>query len=220
MKRTAIIISAALAAFAAVIATGAIALAAVNPAVTSAQTRHMADIEKYFDQVRTMTADFTQVASNGTSSRGRLYLSKPGRLKMVYDPPDNFELIANSGRFIYHDKRLNQAMYLDISRTVANVILRDRLAFNTPGLEVTRVQESGQDIEITLRQQNDPMAGQMTLVFNLRPQIALAGWRITDAQNVTTVVTLHKQAVNVPVSRRLFDYVNPLMERQRHDPRR
>ena len=195
----------------------AIALsAAAFPAAawTAKQDADMARVEEYFSSVGSMTADFRQASSSGDKSSGKLYLLKPGRLKMVYDMPANMEIIANGKNFIYWDKDLQQTTYLDIGQTAAGVILKDRLSFGDPGLKVTDVRTDGGLIEITVTQADDPIAGAITLGFSLDP-MRLVKWRTTDAQGITTIVALQNQKVNVPVDKRLIYYVNPRAQSQR-----
>src|SRR5262250_920710 len=50
----------------------------------------MADIvrvEQYMDGIVTLQAKFQQVDPDGKISRGKIYLRKPGRLRVEYDPP-------------------------------------------------------------------------------------------------------------------------------------
>ncbi|GHU01329.1 outer-membrane lipoprotein carrier protein [Alphaproteobacteria bacterium] len=180
-------------------------------ALTENQNQLLTRVEDAFSEVRTMTADFSQSASSGDTATGKLYLAKPGRLKMQYDPPSSFEILANGKNFIYYDKAADQTTHIDISQTTANLILRDRLSFRDPGLRVESVREKGGVAEISVSQTDDSLAGSITLVFAMTP-VRLIGWRITDAQGITTQVELANQRSNVAVADAMFRYINPRLK--------
>ena len=49
----------------------------------------------YFNAYQFMTADFVQIGADGRRSEGKLYVSKPGRLRFEYAQPATMEIIAD-----------------------------------------------------------------------------------------------------------------------------
>ncbi|HBV78098.1 MAG TPA: hypothetical protein DEB58_00375, partial [Alphaproteobacteria bacterium] len=52
--------------------------------------------ETWFNKIRTISADFVQVASDGTSAEGRLAFRRPSRMKITYGKGDELQLITSS----------------------------------------------------------------------------------------------------------------------------
>ena len=43
-------------------------------------------VEKYLESLSTLKSEFLQVSSNGSVASGKLYMSRPGKLRFEYDP--------------------------------------------------------------------------------------------------------------------------------------
>ena len=52
--------------------------------------------ETWFNKIRTISADFVQVASDGTSAEGKLAFRRPSRMKITYGKGDELQLITSS----------------------------------------------------------------------------------------------------------------------------
>ncbi len=64
-------------------------------APTEADRADIARVEEYLNSIRTLRARFIQLTQTGGRSQGTFYLSRPGRLRLEYDPPVPTILIAN-----------------------------------------------------------------------------------------------------------------------------
>jgi outer membrane lipoprotein-sorting protein len=56
-------------------------------------------IEDYLNNIRTIRARFRQVSSTGDVAEGYLYIQRPGRIRVEYDPPSPI-LIVSDGSFL------------------------------------------------------------------------------------------------------------------------
>ena len=82
-----------------------------TPAHAALSDEDMADVarvEQYMDNIITMQARFEQVEPDGKLSFGHIYLRKPGRLRVEYDPPIPILLVADGGLLSYYDKDLDE----------------------------------------------------------------------------------------------------------------
>jgi len=180
------------------------ALAARDIALTERQADLVHKAEAALNRIHTLKARFLQAASTGEVSEGTVYLSRPGRLRVEYDPPSTILVVANGSYFTFVDTKLQQLSYLDLDSTPAGILLRKTVAFSGEDIRVRSVTESPGVAEITLISKKDPTAGSLTLVFSLRP-FALQQWRVTDAQGTATTVTLQNPETGVSLSTHLFD---------------
>jgi outer membrane lipoprotein-sorting protein len=165
-------------------------------------------IEKHLNGIKTMRARFLQVTSTGEFSEGDIWLSRPGRMRIEYDPPSQIMVIADGSNLIYVDKELEQATAVLLRLTPAELILRDKLSLIDDEILVTGFQRSPGVLRVSLVKANAPLEGQLTLIFSDKP-LELRKWTVTDAQGVRTTVSLLGPRFGMAIDRKLFDYKMP-----------
>ncbi len=182
------------------------AAAAPAPAVlTQADTLQLQRFAAYLNGIRTMTARFRQVASNGAVSEGKLWVARPGRMRFEYDAPNPITLLADSTNVYYWDKDLNQISKYELRSTPAWFLLRDPIAFGAD-VTVTAFQRvGGATIGVTVVENAQPDAGSLTLVFTENP-LALRQWTVVDQQGKTTTVSLSNLQFGMALDPGLFQY--------------
>lgn len=169
----------------------------------------LARVENYLNAIRTLRARFLQIADNGAAAEGTLYLSRPGKLRLEYDPPVPILMVANGRFLIHYDKELKAVTHLPINSTPAGLLVRERIQLSGD-VTATGVERGPGSLRITLVQTEDPQAGRITLVFSERP-FALSNWQVVDAQGNTTRVALIEPHAGVPLDPALFRFTDPGM---------
>jgi outer membrane lipoprotein-sorting protein len=172
------------------------------------QTELVAKAEAAINAIGTMRARFLQAGPEGEITEGAVYLSRPGKLRVVYDPPTPVLVVANGAYFTFVDTKLQQFSYMDIDNTPAGLLLKKGVKFQGGDVAITRIAEPPGITEISLVSKKDPAVGSLTLVFTTQP-FALAQWRVTDAQGLTTSVTLQNIEMGVDLNRELFATPQP-----------
>jgi outer membrane lipoprotein-sorting protein len=167
----------------------------------------VARVEEYLNAIRTLSARFMQISDTGGTAEGKLYLSRPGKLRLEYDPPVPILLVANSGFLIHYDKQLKTVAHLPIDSTPAGLLVRERVALSGD-VAVTKVERGPGSLRVTVVQSKDPQAGRITLVFSERP-FALSNWQVTDAQGSVTRVALIDPHAGMPLDPALFRLNEP-----------
>src|SRR5438067_5707668 len=157
----------------------AAALLLLIPAVTQAAPQAAAPltpqdsaqlqrIAGYLNGIRTMTARFQQAASNGAVSSGRVWVSRPGRMRFEYERPNTLALLADAG-FVYQwDKELKQTTKVELRSTPAWFILRDPITFGSD-VVLTRFEQGGGTIRVTVVEAAHPDLGSLTMAFTENP---------------------------------------------------
>src|SRR6476659_9556297 len=72
-----------------------IAEAETAPELTPEQTAAIDEIGSYINGFRSLQGEFTQVSPKGTVSKGVFYLSKPGKMRFEYSPPNPFIIVSD-----------------------------------------------------------------------------------------------------------------------------
>ena len=122
------------------------------------------------------------------------------------------ELVADGYYLIFHDKKLEHVTHLYLDDNPASLIMKDSLSFDKEHLTVENVEHENGLISLTVFRQDQPHAGKITLVFKDKP-LTLKQWRVTDAQGVTTLVTLNNTEFNSPVDDASFKFKDPYRKR-------
>ena len=132
-----------------------------------AASSDVARVEEYMNSLTTLQARFIQMSSSGDIVEGDFYLSRPGKLRLVYDPPMGHFVVAD-GKLLYHyDAELKQVSYLGLDSTPAGLLVREKhdLASGKEVVVTGTKKEKGL-LFISMYKTDDKSAGQITLVFN------------------------------------------------------
>ena len=174
-------------------------------ALTEAESALVKKAEAYLNGVSTLKARFVQLDADGASHEGDLYISRPGKMRLVYDPPTPMLMVADGKFLIYVDKEMDDVSHIDLDDTPAGLMLKANLSFTDPAVKLIKVAQGPGTVEITASQTKDPTAGQLTFVFSDGP-FELKQWRVVDAQKKEVRVTLFNPTLGAKLDGKLFRY--------------
>jgi outer membrane lipoprotein-sorting protein len=169
---------------------------AATPSPANLSAQDLADIERieqYINAISTLRANFQQYSNESGLASGRIYLRRPGRLRVEYDPPVQALIVADGLVVSYYDGELDQVTQAPIGSSPLWFLLRDEVSFSD-GVSVSEIGRAPGVLRISAFEEDDPEAGQVTLVFADQP-LELKQWSIVDAQGVEVRVGL--QGVNL-----------------------
>jgi outer membrane lipoprotein-sorting protein len=170
-------------------------------------------IESYLDSLRTLHARFVQITPEGGYAEGEVYLSRPGKARFEYSPPEEILLVADGQGLIFYDKGLEQVSYLPLSASPAGFFLDDRIVLDGEKVTVTALRRSPGLIQITLVNRTEPDIGRLTITFGDRP-LVLRNWTVDDAQGQTVTVALLDLETGLTLDPKLFEFNNPLFRKR------
>jgi outer membrane lipoprotein-sorting protein len=176
-------------------------------ALTAQDTADLARIQTYLNGLKTLKAQFLQLAPNGATARGTAWLDRPGRMRFQYDPPSPLLLVAGHGLVVFHDSQLNQTSNIPLGQTPLGILLRDNVSFGGD-ITVSGIQRQPGMIQVTIYQTARPGDGTLTLNFADNP-LALRQWTVVDAQHRETRVSLYDIALGGTFDQSLFTFVDP-----------
>lgn len=169
----------------------------------------MARIEDYLNGLGTLKSRFLQISSNGGYAEGTLFVARPGRLRIEYDPPVPVLMVAAGGTLTYYDKELQQVSHIDLASTPAAVLVGKHIRVLSGDITATRFERGADAMRLTLVRTADPHEGSISLVFSDHP-LALKKWTVVDAQGVATTVSLLDARFGVTLDPKLFRFTAPL----------
>lgn len=167
-------------------------------------------LQNYLNNIKTMRADFTQTMADGSNASGKVAISRPGKMRLEYTPPNENLLVAD-GTFVHvWDGQAKTGSSIPLGSSLADIILRDDLKLNGDDVTVTELKKYPAAIQMTLAQKDNPAAGSITLEFEDRP-LKLNNWRVVDAQGIETRVAIYNQVMDVSIPSSTFFYRDPNM---------
>lgn len=177
--------------------------AVAGPTDSSAVAR----VEAYLNNLRTLRARFLQVAQNGASAQGTALISRPGRMRFDYDPPEPLLLVASGGQVMMYDRELRQPTSVPASSTPLGLLLTPQIRLSGD-ITVLGTERTGGFLRIGLHRTGARAEGVLTLAFAEQP-MELRQWSVLDAQARETRVTLYEVETGIALENRLFDFNDP-----------
>lgn len=191
-----------------------VAMADIHKSVDTPENRAiLTKVEKAYNSMKTIKAKFAQFNSKVKDDlqTGDLYLSKPGKMRLVYEKGSPLEFYATDGYFIYHDKDLEEVSFFDLAQTPVALILKDKLSFTDPDFVVSDVQDVLDEYFVSAHKKDAEELGTLTLVID-KDTLELKQWDVVDMQGVKSTVSLYDITANKPIKESMFNFVNPYKE--------
>lgn len=170
--------------------------------LTDADKIDVARVEDYLNGLSSVKASFQQYTASEGLAFGRIYLRRPGRLRVEYDPPSEIVLIADGLLLSYYDAELNHVEQVPLNLSPMWFLLRDKVRLGGD-VTVTRFQRVADNIQIGLVQSDEPDAGSVLLEFGDKP-LELRQWTIIDPAGTEVRVGLYDAEFGVPLANELF----------------
>jgi outer membrane lipoprotein-sorting protein len=174
-------------------------------AISESDAALLEQASSYLNAIDTLQARFLQVDGRGGVAEGDLYVDRPGKMRLAYDPPTPVLIVADGAYVIYVDLELGEPSYLDINDTPAAFLLEPEWSFSDDGVTVKEIVRQPGVIEITASQSGGATSGELTFVFSEGP-FELRQWRVKDAQSQEITVTLFETQTDLVLDSTLFIY--------------
>ena len=164
-------------------------------------------VESYLNSIKTLSARFLQVDSDGNVTNGQLYLRRPGRLRFEYDDPSPLLIVADGIWLILHDRELGQVSRYPLYGAPLGALV-DEPANLREKVEVVRVEQGLGGLRIMVVDRANPDEGWIDITFT-EPPLLLRQWKVRDAQGGTIELSLTDIRVNQKLDPNLFFFEDP-----------
>ena len=154
-----------------------------------------------------MEATFVQMASNGATAEGRLFIKKPNKIRMEYAEPTNVLIVGDGNFIVYNDLDLDQVTHIDYEDIPASLILSNLIKIDGKDLKVLDFYQDSGSTSITLDYAKKGDIGPITLVFSNNP-LELKQWKIVDPQSVEVTVSLYDIKKDIDLDDSVFKFKN------------
>lgn len=176
-----------------------------SPIAAQEQALSLAEISAYLNRLTTAEATFTQTNDDGSQSTGRLYLKRPGRMRLEYDPPVESVVVAGAGAIVIFDPKSNNGRpeTYPLARTPLSIILKKNVNLGAANMVVGH-RFDGRATVVTAQDPKHPDIGQIELIFAHNPT-RLARWVIHDGTGSQITVNLSKMKTGMELHASLFN---------------
>jgi outer membrane lipoprotein-sorting protein len=162
----------------------------------------VARIEAYLNRIESLRSKFVQLSSGGKFAEGVIFIERPQRLRLQYTNPPNIQVYANGFWLAHVDTELEAVWHVPIKTTAASFLVREKIELRGD-ITVQRVMRKARTLSVELTQTDEPEAGRFVLTFADAP-LSLRKWTVTDAQGISTSVTLVAPNFNVVIPGDVF----------------
>ena len=167
--------------------------------IVSYEVKAAADLSKYnrhLNGIKSLKASLEQICPNGKKMHGKLYIQKPGKLRLNYEPANTLQLFSDGKRLIQYDGVHKESNSMQLQNSPLYFLLTSGQLENLA--LVQQVIPGPKWTQVIVKSRQDPDAGVIKLVFQESP-LHLIRWVLTDAQGNKTVVTLSNIELNKPI---------------------
>ena len=166
----------------------ALAASPAAPVLGEAERALAARAAAWLEGLGEARGGFVQTDARGRTSRGEVFIRRPGKARFAYAPPSSLLVVADGATVSVADPRLKTFERYPLSATPLSLFLSRRIRLDGDA-RVTAVRRTPGGFEVTARDARRPVDGQIALAFSESP-LALTGWTVTDGQGRATRVRL------------------------------
>ena len=162
----------------------------LNNDLLSLDNKRIKKIEDYLNKLNNISSNFIQINSDGLKVKGKLFLSKPGKLRIEYEKKENPLIIADGKWLHYFDMELNEIQSVTIEKSPAWILLKKKVNLKKD-FKIETLNKKNNKIFITLSGKDLENIKTIKLIFLNKP-LTLKGWMIIDSNEIQTTVSLLK----------------------------
>ena len=170
--------------------------------VVNAETESIiSKIQSGWNEIQTMSGEFSQFDVNGNLETGKFYFSKPYQSKFIYSNK-NEDIVTNESLLRIVDKESFQIDSYSIRGNVLKKLLSSNLDISQE-FKIDYAVENEFNYEIKAGAKNGQNMSDIVLTFN-KDTLELKKWEISDELNNKTVLEFTNIKKNIFISQNLF----------------
>lgn len=169
------------------------------------------EVQNYLNEIHTLKANFIQSDKDLPTRKGRILISKPGKIKWEYDEPNKITIIANQGNIIYYDHELEEVSYVSSKSLILSFLSRENLSLNDDvkiNNYIKRKDHSLLFIEADKKSEEEANISELVLNFQNYP-FKLLKISVFDINDDESEIILKDLETNIEIDDSEFNFRNP-----------
>lgn len=185
-------------------AVAALPVAAAEPMQLSPEQEAQVNaISDYLNSFKTLQGEFTQISPKGNMSQGVFYISKPGKMRFEYAPPNPFLIVSDGTWLTIKNVKKEKGDQFPLSQTPLRLVLGNKVDI-AKDTKILEFQDQDGLVSVTVEDKKNTLgSGQLTLVYDSARK-ALQQWIVTDGKGRKTTVTLENLQAGIEPDPQLF----------------
>ncbi|MGB4191395.1 MAG: outer membrane lipoprotein carrier protein LolA [Rickettsiales bacterium] len=173
-----------------------------KPSVNITYHKELANISIYLNSFDTFSAGFKQSTRDGRIRYGKIFISKPDKIRCEYLAPSPMLLLLKENRVIFYDYDLDETSYANSD--IESIQLLSRKNLNLKDVNVVEVSKDSHFIEVTIKEhiKQSREILLLTLKFSY-PKIELKQITVTTQESDIDLI-LDKIVYNKTFGKELF----------------
>ena len=170
--------------------------------LTARQVSSIQQISNYLNGLKNLQGEFTQISPKGNLSRGVFFISRPGKMRFEYAPPNPFLIVADGKWLTIKNRTKESGDQFPLSETPLRLVLANRVDL----IEETNIlgfEEADGLTLVTLEDKESSIGGQLVLVFD-QNRNSLQQWVVIDSKGRRTTVSLENLVPGIAPDPKLF----------------
>jgi outer membrane lipoprotein-sorting protein len=182
--------------------TSNIAFGAKPVTLSPEQVESINKISAYMNSFKTLQGEFTQISPKGNVSKGVMFISKPGKLRFEYSPPNPFLLVSDGKWVTLKNRAKEKGDQFPLSATPLRLVVSPKIDLLREA-NILAVEQADGITSVLLEDRKQTLGGQLVLIFdeNLNQ---LQQWIIVDGKGRRTTVSLANLEAGVEIDPKLF----------------
>jgi outer membrane lipoprotein-sorting protein len=173
-----------------------------SPSLTPEEQTVVEELSNYFNSFKTLQGEFTQVSPQGRVSTGVFFLSKPGRLRFEYAPPNPFLVVSDGSWVVIENRKQKTTDQYPLAATPLKLLLSEEINLLEEA-EVKSVETSEGLATIAVEDRNRAIPGRLVLIFDSNRK-ELSQWIVEDARGKRTTISLANLETGIEPDPKLF----------------
>ena len=146
-------------------------------------------VSAYLNSLQSVEGNFVQLANDGRTARGTVYLKKPGRVRFEYDKPNPTLIVADGTTVAVQNSALHTTDRYPLGNTPLRLLLTEVDLANDP--HVVSVQHQPGVLAVTAEEKSGAISGRVTMNFaDTGNTLQLNHWDVVDAKGGHTTVSV------------------------------
>ena len=156
--------------------------------LTEEQRQSIGRIDTFLNSFQSLRGDFVQTSPRGQTSRGVVLISKPGKMRFEYDPPNPLLIVSDGTWLTVKNKVKERGDQFPLSSTPLRLVVSPKVNLLAE-TNVIDMQRSDNLTSVALQDKKGSLGGYLILVFDESAN-ALQQWVIVDGKGRRTTVQL------------------------------
>ena len=163
-------------------------------------------ISDFFNSFNSISAEFTQLSSNGDKKTGLLKIKKPNKIRIEYLKPSGLLLISDGIKLAVINEKLESISIYKKDELPIDLFLDNEFLIEKEN--IMNYSDKDNIIEIELSYNNLKDQKSVTFFFEKKP-LQLKKWTIKEANGVETIMYLNNIIFNEELDKKEFVIIDP-----------